>query len=136
MLRFVTLLPLLLMVGFVLRGLAPAVDATQSSRPVASLLQDIHQPGELPLATFGVSRNMALGLAFYLDRRVAPYEGLEVSPAVYELPAAVPQGEHVVVMREGSLPALRNLLGERSLLFLGSDRMQRIEIYQVASRGE
>ncbi|MDR3763693.1 MAG: glycosyltransferase family 39 protein [Acidobacteriota bacterium] len=134
MLRFVTLLPLILMVGFVLRGLSPVVDATQSSRPVAILLQAIQQPGALPLATFGVNRNMALGLAFYLDRRVAPYEGLEVSPAVYELPAAVPQGEHILVVREGSLPALHALLGSRALLFLGSDRAQHIEIYRVGAQ--
>ena len=35
MLRFVTLLPMILLVGFLLRGLAPALDATVSSRPVA-----------------------------------------------------------------------------------------------------
>jgi hypothetical protein len=87
----------------------------------------------LPLATFALSRNMALGLAFYLDRRVAPYEGLELSPAVYELPAAIPAGPHILVTREGSLPTLRQLLPERTLRFIGSYRAQHIEIYQVSS---
>jgi 4-amino-4-deoxy-L-arabinose transferase-like glycosyltransferase len=133
MLRFVTLLPLILVCGFVLRGLAPALDATQSSRPVAELLKAMDQPGTLPLATFALNRNTALGLAFYLDRRVAPYEGLEISPAIYELPAAVPAGDHIVVAREGSLPLLRQLLPGRDVRFIGSYRAQRIEIYQVSS---
>jgi len=133
MLRFVTLLPLILAVGFLLRGLAPAVDATQSSRPIAELLEQMDQPGSLPLATFALSRNTALGLAFYLDRRVAPYEGLELSPAVYELPVSVPAGAHILVTREGSLPALGRLLPERSIRFIGSYRAQHVEIYQVSS---
>jgi 4-amino-4-deoxy-L-arabinose transferase-like glycosyltransferase len=133
MLRFVTLLPLILAVGFLLRGLAPAFDATQSARPVAELLQQMDQPGSLPLATFALNRNTALGLAFYLDRRVAPYEGLELSPAVYELPAAIPSGAHILVAREGSLPALRQLLPARTLQFIGSYRAQRIEIYAVSA---
>jgi 4-amino-4-deoxy-L-arabinose transferase-like glycosyltransferase len=132
MLRFVTLLPLILAVGFLLRGLAPAVDATQSSRPVAELLQQIDQPGPLPIATFSLSRNTAFGLAFYLDRRVAPYEGLEISPAVYELPPAIPSSAHILVTREGSLPALQMLLPEREIRFLGSYRLQHIEIYEIS----
>jgi 4-amino-4-deoxy-L-arabinose transferase-like glycosyltransferase len=132
MLRFVTLLPLILAVGFLLRGLAPSVNATQSSRPIADLLQQIDQPGSLPLATFSLNRNTTFGLAFYLDRRVAPYEGLEISPAVYELPAAIPSSAHILVTREGALPALRMLLPERRIRFLGSYRPQRIEIYEIS----
>jgi 4-amino-4-deoxy-L-arabinose transferase-like glycosyltransferase len=136
MLRFVTLLPLILIVGFILRDLSPVLDATQSSRPVAVLLQQMGQPGDLPLATFGVSRNLALGLAFYLNSRVAPYEGLALSPAVYELPAAVPRNEHILVAREGSLAALRLLLAGRELQFIGSDRAQHIEIYEVSAQAD
>ena len=148
MLRFVTLLPLILAVGFLLRGLAPTLDATQSSRPIARLLAQIDQPGpasatagpsvgpyppgSLPLATFSLSRNTAFGLAFYLDRPVVPYEGLEISPAVYELPAAIPTAAHILVTRDGALPALQLLLTGRSLRFLGSYRPQRIEIFEVS----
>jgi 4-amino-4-deoxy-L-arabinose transferase-like glycosyltransferase len=131
-LRFVTLLPLILGIGFVLRGLSPVLDASQSYRPVAELLQQIDQPGPLPLATFALSRNAAFGLAFYLDRRVTAYEGLEISPAVYELPAAIPASGHILVAREGSLPALSVLLTGRSIRFLGAYRPQRIEIFEVS----
>jgi 4-amino-4-deoxy-L-arabinose transferase-like glycosyltransferase len=132
MLHFVTLLPIVLAVGFLLRGLAPAIDATQSARPIAELLQQIDQPGPLPLATFSLNRNTAFGLAFYLDRRVAPYEGLEISPAVYELPAAVPTTAHILIAREGSLPALRLLLSGRRIQFLGLYRPQHVEIFEVS----
>ena len=131
-LRFVTLLPLILAVGFVLRGLAPAVDATESTRPIAQLLQQIDPPGPLPLATFSLGRNTAFGLAFYLNRPVAPYEGLEISPAVYELPAAIPASAHILVTRDGALPALGLLLSGRSIRFLGSYEPQRIEIFEVS----
>ena len=110
-LHFVTLLPVILAVGFILRGLAPALDATQSARPIAALIQQINvqqiaQPGPSPLATFALNRNTAFGLAFYLNRRVAPYEGLEISPAVFELPPAIPAATHLLVTREASVPAL------------------------------
>ena len=130
--RFVTLLPLILAVGFVLRGVAPVLDATESARPVAELLQQIDQTGSLPLATFALNRNTAFGLSFYLNRLVTPYEGLEISPAVYELPAAIPASAHILVTRSGSLPALHLLLANRTLRFLGSYRPQRMEIYTVS----
>ena len=132
MLHFVTLLPLILGVGFLLRDFAPAIDATQSARPVAELLEQIHQPGSLPLATFSLNRNTAFGLAFYLDRRVEPYEGLEISPAVYVLPAAIPTAAHILIAHEGSIPALRLLLSGRQIRFLGGYRPQRIEIFEVS----
>lgn len=131
--RFVTLLPFILAVGFVLRGVAPVLDATESSRPVAELLEEMDEPGGLPVATFSLNRNTAFGLSFYLDRLVAPYEGLEISPAVYELPAAVPASAHILVTREGSLPALVVLLPKRSLRLLGRYGPQRMEIYEVSA---
>ena len=122
-LHFVTLLPVVLAVGFILRGFAPALDATQSARPIAALIQQINaqptgQPDASLVATFALSRNTAFGLAFYLNRRVDPYEGLEVSPAVFELPPAIPAAAHLLVTRDvtrdvtgnAPLPALRLLL--------------------------
>ena len=136
-LHFVTLLPVILVVGYILRDLAPALDATQSARPVAMRLQQLGPPAALepsqPISTFGLKRTTAFGLAFYLNRRVDPYEGLEISPAIYELPAGVPSQAHLLLAKEGGLPALRLLLSDRSLVYLGSYAPQRIEIFQVSA---
>jgi len=132
-LHFVTLLPVVLAVGFILRGLAPALDATQSARPVATLIQQIAtQPETLPVATFGLNRNTAFGLAFYLNRRVDPYEGLEISPAVFELSPAVPTAAHLLLTRSASLTALRLLLSGRSLQLLASYPPQHLQIFLVS----
>jgi hypothetical protein len=144
-LHFVTLVPVILAVGFLLRGFAPALDTTQSARPVAALIQQIAQqsaqPDAPPLATFGLSRSTTFGLAFYLNRRVDPYEGLEISPAVFELPPAIPAAAHLLVTRDvtrdgtrdGSLPALRLLLAGRTLQFLAAYPPQHIQIFQVSA---
>ena len=133
-LHFVTLLPVILAVGFILRGLAPALDATQSARPIAALIQQINvqqirlNPARSPLATFALSRNTAFGLAFYLNRRVDPYEGLEISPAVFELPPAIPAAAHLLVTREPRCPRFGLLLSGRSLQLLASYPPQHIQI--------
>jgi 4-amino-4-deoxy-L-arabinose transferase-like glycosyltransferase len=137
-LHFVTLLPVILAVGFILRDFAPALDATQSARPIAALVQQIDpsqidQFSVLPVATFALSRNTAFGLAFYLDHHVDPYEGLEISPAVFELPPAIPAAAHVLVTRDASLPSLRLLLAGRSLQLLASYPPQHIQIFQVSA---
>ncbi len=150
-LHFVTLLPIVLAVGFLLRGFAPALDATQSARPIAALIQQFNaqqigpqptgQPEASPVATFALSRNTAFGLAFYLNRRVDPYEGLEVSPAVFELPPAIPAAAHLLVTRDvtrdvtgnAPLPALRLLLAGRTLRLLASYPPQHIQIFQVSA---
>jgi 4-amino-4-deoxy-L-arabinose transferase-like glycosyltransferase len=131
MLRLATLLPLILIVGFLLRGLAPLVDATQSARPVAELIAALSPADSEPVATFNLSRNTTFGLAFYLDRRVSAYEGLEISPAVYELPPAVPTAAHLLVAREKSM--LSVLLPGRRVRWIGADRAQHIEIFRVGA---
>jgi len=132
-LHFVTLLPVVLIVGYILRGLGPALDATQSARPVARLIQQSGTPGSLSVATFGLSRRTAFGLSFYLNHRVDPYEGLEISPAVVELPPSVPSAEHLLVAREGSLASLRLLLAGRRLTLLATYPAQQIELFQVSA---
>jgi 4-amino-4-deoxy-L-arabinose transferase-like glycosyltransferase len=130
MLRFATLLPLVLYISFVLRVLAPTIDTTQSARPVAQLLGDA---SSLPVATFKVRREIAYGVAFYLDRDPIPYDGLEVSPHEYTIPPTIPEGEHVVIVKEGSRNELRQLLGTREIAFVGYLRAQHVELYKVAA---
>jgi len=58
---------------------------------------------------------------------------LEVSPAVYELPAAVPSAEHILVLRTGNMASLHALLGQRRVIYLGEDRAARVEIYRIGA---
>ena len=130
MLRFATLLPLVLYVSFVLRVLAPTIDLAQSARPVVELLGDSQS---LPVATFKVRRELPYGVAFYLNRAPIPYDGLEVSPHEYSIPPTIPSGEHVVIVREGNRDELRQLLAGRNLTFVGYLRAQHVELYKVSA---
>ncbi len=130
MIRFATLLPMVLYISFILRVLAPTIDATQSSRPVVALLGDAKA---VPVATFGVKRELAYGLAYYLDRPPIPYDGLEVSPHEYSIGPTVPADAHLVIVREGMRNQLRDKLAGRPIALVGYLRAQHIEIYQVAA---
>jgi 4-amino-4-deoxy-L-arabinose transferase-like glycosyltransferase len=129
MLRFATLVPLVLYVSFILRVLAPTIDLVQSSRPVVELLGDARS---LPVATFKVKRELPYGMAFYLNRAPIPYDGLEVSPHEYTIPRTIPQGEHVVIVREGNRDELRQMVAGRAVSFIGYLRAQHLELYRVS----
>jgi hypothetical protein len=130
MLRFATLVPLVLYVSFILRVLAPTIDLAQSSRPVVELLGDAQS---LPVATFQAKRELSYGMAFYLNRAPIPYDGLEVSPHEYTIPPTIPQGEHMVIVREGNRDELRQLVAGRNVSFVGYLRVQHIELYRVSA---
>jgi hypothetical protein len=133
MLRFATLVPLVLYVSFILRVLAPTIDLVQSSRPVVELLGDART---LPVATFKVKRELPYGMAFYLNRAPIPYDGLEVSPHEYTIPPTIPKGEHVVIVREGNRDELRRLVSGRTLNFIGYLRSQHVEMYRVSEQSK
>src|SRR5262249_44442318 len=59
-LHFVTLVPTILAVAFLLRPAAAVIDGTQSARPVAEEISR-RAPGDLPVATFNVKRDVAYG---------------------------------------------------------------------------
>lgn len=130
MVRFATLLPVVLYISFILRVLAPSIDMTQSARPVVELMGDaaIEQ-----VATFGVKRELSYGIAWYLGRTPIAYDGLEVSPHEFELPPTVPDYPHLVVVREGMREQLRARVPGREIALIGFLRAQHIEIYRVAA---
>ncbi len=132
LMRFATLVPVILLVGFVLRSVSPVINISQSARPVAKVLRETGISPQMDVATFKGKRELAYGLTFYLNRPVTAYEGLEISPNVYTLPAEVPPGEHVVVIRRGAIGELQNLLPGRTLRPLGFFRPQRLDFYQVS----
>ncbi len=104
MLRFTTLVPVLIAFALVLRGTAPIVDALQSARPVELRLAATTL-GEVPtVAVYDVPRSLEYGLGFYRNHKIASYERNEI-----------PDGEHVVVAAEGSKTELEFRLKGRQI---------------------
>ncbi len=121
MLRFVTLIPVLLSVWAVVKLGATSVDQTLSARPLSQTIAkaEMHQ---LPLAVCGVPREMEYGLAFYRNQTIARYES-----------GNVPAEEHLLVA-----PATwkRDVAGRtegRRVLFLGHFAPQNVDYYWVSA---
>ncbi len=123
-LRLVTLVPVILGLAFVLRVGAPAVDAAESARPVASELDriDSHH-GEVAL--FRVRREVEYGLDFYRNRPTRNYARGEV-----------PEEDHLLVSRRGSVDELKALLPGRRFSHVGEFAPQRLDIFWVSTRHE
>jgi 4-amino-4-deoxy-L-arabinose transferase-like glycosyltransferase len=85
MLRFATLLPTILALGFVLKIAAPVIDGAQSARPVAEQLATINR-SNLPVAVNHVHRTMEYGLGFYRNQQTFNYEQGEM-----------PAGRHILI---------------------------------------
>ncbi|HKV93684.1 MAG TPA: glycosyltransferase family 39 protein [Candidatus Angelobacter sp.] len=127
-LHFVTLIPTVLAVAFLLRPGAPVIDRAQSARPIAEELSQ-RAPGNLPVATFNVRRDIAYGLDFYLNRPISHYE--QEGPA--DLPAGIPAGQHIVVARRGSLDAVQAVVGDRSVTPIGEFQQRQLQFFLVGA---
>lgn len=125
-LHFVTLVPTVLAIAFLLRPAAPVIDRAQSARPIAEELSR-RAPGDLPVATFNVRRDIAYGLDFYLNRPISHYE--QEGPV--DLPAGIPAGQHIVVARTGSLDAVQAVVGDRSVTPIGEFRQRQLQFFLV-----
>jgi 4-amino-4-deoxy-L-arabinose transferase-like glycosyltransferase len=119
-LRFVTLIPVILGVTFILKTVAPVIDATQSERPVAQALSEGGVPAGMTIATFKAKREVEYGVAWYRNQPVKVYERLEI-----------PAGEHVVITRAGSEAEMREILPGRTVKKIGEFPAQRLEFFQV-----
>lgn len=118
--RFVTLVPVILGVAFLLRTVAPVIDATQSERPVARALASDGVGPTAIVATFKARREVEYGLGWYRNQPIKVYERLEI-----------PTGEHVVVTRTGSEPEMREILPGRSITKIGEFPAQHLEFFRV-----
>jgi 4-amino-4-deoxy-L-arabinose transferase-like glycosyltransferase len=119
-LRFVTLVPVVLAVAALLRLGSPALDSTLSARPLASEISRM-ETKPLPLAVFHVSRETEYGLAFYRNQDIARYERGEI-----------PANEHLVVALEGSQTSVAKEVPGRRVSYLGSFAPQGLDYYWVA----
>jgi 4-amino-4-deoxy-L-arabinose transferase-like glycosyltransferase len=123
LLRFVTLVPVVLAVGAVLRIGGPALDATLSARPVAKEISGM-ETKPLPMAVFEVSRETDYGLAFYRNQVMAHYEWGQVPP-----------GEHLLVARGGMRPEVERIAAGRRVSALGNFPAQHLDYYWVSAPG-
>jgi 4-amino-4-deoxy-L-arabinose transferase-like glycosyltransferase len=124
MLRFVTLIPVLLSVAAVLKIGSTALDQTLSARPLAQQLAVIEMH-PLPLAVYGVPRELEYGLTFYRNQPIGRYEWGQV-PAV----------EHFLVAPENWQSGVAKYTAGRRVSFLGSYAPQHVDYYWVAGAAQ
>lgn len=123
MLRFVTLIPVVLAVAAVLKLGTTAIDQTFSARPLAIELASV-ETHKLPLAVYGVQREIEYGLAFYRDQAIVRYES-----------GNVPAGEHLLVAPATWKDNVANQTAGRRVTFLGHYAPQGVDYYWVAAAG-
>jgi 4-amino-4-deoxy-L-arabinose transferase-like glycosyltransferase len=123
MLRFVTLIPVVLTVGAVLRLGAVPLDQTLSARPLALEISGI-ETRPLPLAVYHVRRELEYGLTFYRNQATFNYDW-----------GSVPREEHLLVAPENSQVEIAKLVPGRRVSYLGHYPAQRVDYYWVAAAG-
>ena len=121
-LRFVTLVPVVLAVAAVLRLGAPALDATLSARPLSQEVNRVDNRS-LPLAILRLPRETEYGLQFYRNQNIARYEL-----------GQIPDGEHLLVAREGWQKNVAKWTTGRRVTYLGSFAAQGLDYYWVAGK--
>lgn len=121
MLRFSTLVPLLIAYALVLRGTAPMINVLQSARPVQSTLS-LTELGHLPeVAVYDAPRGVEYGLGFYRNHKIASYDRNEI-----------PAGDHVVVAAAGTKTELEFRVKGRRVIHFGGFAPQHLDFYLVS----
>jgi 4-amino-4-deoxy-L-arabinose transferase-like glycosyltransferase len=121
MLRFVTLIPVVLTVGAVLKLGSVSLDQTLSARPLALEIAAM-ESHPLPLAVYRVRRELEYGLTFYRNRLTFNYDW-----------GSVPSEEHLLVAPENSQAAIAKLVAGRRVSYLGHYAAQHVDYYWVAA---
>jgi 4-amino-4-deoxy-L-arabinose transferase-like glycosyltransferase len=123
MLRFVTLIPVVLSIAAVLKLGAVSIDQTLSARPLAAKLASV-ETQQLPLAVYGVSREMEYGLTFYRNQMTVRYER-----------GGVPGEEHLLVAPAAWKVNVAERTAGRRVLYLGNYAPQDVDYYWVSAAG-
>ena len=121
MLRFVTLIPVVLSVAAVLKLGATSIDQTLSARPLAVEIAGV-ETHQLPLAVYGVPREMEYGLTFYRNQTIERYEA-----------GRVPAEEHLLVAPATWKVNVAKETAGRKVSFLGHYAPQDVDYYWVAA---
>ncbi|MFZ0734900.1 MAG: glycosyltransferase family 39 protein [Candidatus Sulfotelmatobacter sp.] len=123
MLRFVTLIPVVLAVAAVLKIGSTAIDQKLSARPLAVELASV-ETHKLPVAVFGASREIEYGLTFYRDQTIYRYESGEI-----------PAGEHLLVAPTNWMDNVAKITSDRRVTWLGRYAPQNLDYFWVSAAG-
>ncbi|MGO8794873.1 MAG: ArnT family glycosyltransferase [Candidatus Sulfotelmatobacter sp.] len=123
MMRFVTLIPVVLTVGAVLKLGSVAMDQELSARPLALEIASI-ETRPMPLAIYHVRRELEYGLTFYRDQLTLNYDWVKI-----------PQQAHLLVATENSQVEVAKLVPGRRVSFLGHYAPQHVDYYWIAAAG-
>ncbi len=121
MLRFVTLIPIVLTIGAVLKLGSEPLDQTLSARPVAQEIASIEMR-PMTLAVYHVRRELEYGLTFYRNHLTFNYDW-----------GRVPREEHLLVAPEGSQVEIEKLVPGRRVTYLRHYPAQHIDYFWVAA---
>jgi 4-amino-4-deoxy-L-arabinose transferase-like glycosyltransferase len=121
MLRFVTLIPVVLTVGAVMKLGSQALDATLSARPLAAELATVEMR-QRPLAVYHIRRELEYGLTFYRNQLSFNYDWGRVLPE-----------EHLLVAPENSQAAIEKVVAGRRVSYLGHYAPQHVDYFWVAA---
>jgi 4-amino-4-deoxy-L-arabinose transferase-like glycosyltransferase len=122
MLRFVSLVPVILAITALLKIGAPALDDSLSARPVSHQLRQLENQ-RLPIALFLASREAEYGLQYYENEPLGRYELNQI-----------PDGEHLVVAPPGCQKGIAKHVTGRRVSYLGSFPPQRLDFFWVAGK--
>jgi hypothetical protein len=121
MLRFVTLIPVVLTVGAVLKLGSETMDQTLSARPLAQEIATVEMH-RLPLAVYHIRRELEYGLTFYRNHLTLNYDW-----------GSVPQEEHLLVAPENSQVEIAKLAAGRRVVQLGHYAPQHVDYFWIAA---
>jgi len=120
-LRFATLVPVVIGFALLLRGTAPIINILRSQRLVEASLEQT-EIGRIPdIAVYDVSPGVQYGLAFYRNHPVLSYERNEI-----------PAGDHIVVAASGAQMELQYRLPGRRVVPFGGFQPQHLDFYLVS----
>lgn len=120
--RFATLIPVIVVLTFLLGPAAPVIDEVSSARTVDARLQELGAP-QGHIAVFRVKRDVEYGLNFYRNQPISRYER-----------DGIPDGEHIAIIRAGDDGAFKALLGQRQAALLGGFSPQHLEFFLVSKQ--
>ena len=124
LLRFVTLISVVLAVAAVLKLGTTAIDEKLSTRPLAVELASV-ETHKLPIAVCGASREVEYGLAFYRNQVVTRYETGDV-----------PAEEHLLVAPTAWIDNVAKATAGRHVSLLGHYAPQKLDYYWVSAAGK